>query len=59
MEKEWVPVCIIGLCVQAASEEGGQVLIRKSTDPKAVVTVSKEEWDSFIEGVKNGDYDKV
>lgn len=59
MEKEWVPVCIIGLCVQAASEEGGKVLIRKSTDPKAVVTVSKEEWDSFIEGVKNGDFDKV
>ncbi|MEK7070545.1 MAG: DUF397 domain-containing protein [Patescibacteria group bacterium] len=54
-----MPVCIIGLCVQAASEEGGKVLIRKSTDPKAVVTVSKEEWDSFIEGVKNGDFDKV
>jgi len=44
-------------CVEAASVDGG-TLLRDSTDPKGpVLAFSDKEWNAFVTGVRNGEFD--
>ena len=51
--------CTGGNCVQVAPADG-MVAIRDSKNPGgAILTYSPDEWNAFVEGVKNGDFDDV
>lgn len=44
-------------CVEVAFSEDGTVHVRDSSDPTGpVLTFSPEEWDAFLEGIRNGDF---
>jgi predicted secreted Zn-dependent protease len=45
-----------GTCVQVTTEEG-KILVRNTYEPDKIVEFTKEEWDVFVEGVKNGEFD--
>jgi len=46
-----------GTCVEAATTDGG-MLLRDSTDAKGpVLAFSDAEWDAFLVGVRNGEFD--
>lgn len=47
-----------GQCVTAARLENGGMAIKDSKHPDgAVLTFSRGEWQAFIEGVKDGEFD--
>jgi hypothetical protein len=47
-----------GNCVEVASLSGGTVGVRDSKDAAgAVLRFTPEEWDAFIGGVRNGEFD--
>jgi hypothetical protein len=47
-----------GNCVEIASLAGGQVGVRDSKDIKGpVLRFSPAEWDAFLGGVRNGEFD--
>jgi hypothetical protein len=49
--------CDGGACVEIGTL-GDSVLVRSSTDPDGVwVTLSRAEWQVFVAGVKDGDFD--
>jgi uncharacterized protein DUF397 len=49
--------CESGACVQIGTL-GDSVLVRSSADPDdRRVTLSRDEWQVFIAGVKDGDFD--
>jgi Domain of unknown function (DUF397) len=49
--------CDTGSCVEIGTL-GESVLVRSSTDPDgARVRLSRAEWQVFVAGVKNGDFD--
>jgi hypothetical protein len=51
--------CDTGQCVEIGTV-GDSILIRSSTDPtEPHVTLSRREWDVFVAGVKDGDFDSV
>lgn len=43
-------------CVEVAFLEGGEVLLRSSTNPLSTITVTAAEWDAFEAGVAAGDF---
>ncbi|MBL7500627.1 DUF397 domain-containing protein [Frankia sp. CNm7] len=44
-------------CVEAAPVDGG-MLLRDSTDPKGpILAFSDSEWNAFLTGVRNGEFD--
>jgi len=57
-----------GQCVEASAvpdgfapaKEGAEVLVRDSKDPDGpVLEFTAGEWDAFIAGAKNGEFDRV
>ena len=45
-------------CVEVASLHGGQIGVRNSRDSKgAVLRFTPSEWDAFLGGVRNGEFD--
>jgi hypothetical protein len=45
-------------CVEVAFLEGGTVVVRNSKRPEAGVTMfSSDEWQAFVGGVKQGEFD--
>lgn len=53
------PMCVEVQMITAppAGENVLAVDVRDSKDPKTVLSFLPEEWTSFIEGVKRGDFD--
>jgi hypothetical protein len=47
--------CTGGNCVEVAEAEG-LVLVRNSKVPEATLTFTAEEWETFLHGVKEGDF---
>ena len=51
--------CNSGDCVRIASR-GGMVVIGDSKDPDGpILSYSRTEWRTFVEGVKQGDFDDL
>jgi hypothetical protein len=51
--------CDNGQCAQIGFR-GESVLIRSSADPcGAFVTLTRDEWQVFVAGVKDGDFDSL
>jgi predicted secreted Zn-dependent protease len=51
--------CETGACVEIGTR-GESVLIRSSADPEGpYVTLSRDEWQVFVAGVKDGDFDSL
>lgn len=49
--------CSGGQCVAVAHREG-EVLVRDNkVEDGPVLTFTAEEWDAFVKGVKNGEFD--
>ena len=46
-----------GNCVQARRLENGDIVVRDSRNPSAVITVADKDWAAFIKGVKNNEFD--
>jgi Domain of unknown function (DUF397) len=47
-----------GECVQAAFLPGGGVALRHSGDPEGSVLIyTRREWDAFLKGAKDGEFD--
>lgn len=44
-------------CVEVRHTDGNYVEARQSGKPEVVLTYSVDEWTTFIEGVKAGDFD--
>ena len=51
--------CDSGACVQIGTL-GESILIRSTIDPDGHwVTLSRDEWQAFVAGVKGGDFDSL
>jgi hypothetical protein len=47
-----------GNCVEVSSLSGGQVGVRDSKDSEGLVLrFTPAEWDAFVGGVRNGEFD--
>jgi hypothetical protein len=47
-----------GECVQAAFLPDGGVALRHSSDPEGSVLIyTRREWDAFLKGAKDGEFD--
>jgi putative sterol carrier protein len=52
--------CTLANCVEVAVVNGGaSVALRDSKNPDSVLLYSALEWSDFINGVTNGDFDKL
>lgn len=49
--------CADGACVEVKVDNGGEVLVRSSLRPAAVLRLSAHEWSAFLEGAARGDFD--
>jgi len=51
--------CSLGDCVEVGLLPGGAVTVRDSKDPqrRTELTFTRDEWDAFVKGVKNGEFD--
>jgi hypothetical protein len=38
---------------------GAEVLVRSSVTPQARITLTRDEWEEFLAGVKEGLFDRV
>jgi len=48
-----------GNCVEVASLPGGEIGVRNSRDSGgAVLRFTSDEWDAFLGGVRNGEFDR-
>lgn len=48
-----------GNCVEVAGLTGERILVRDSKHPRgAVLNFTTAEWDAFIGGVRNGEFDR-
>jgi len=56
--EKWVRAreCDNSSCVEV-SDEYGSVFIRNSKDPGHTIVVDYEEWSTFLEAVKRGEFD--
>jgi predicted secreted Zn-dependent protease len=51
--------CEGGACVEVAAV-GDAVMVRSSANPESMpVTLSRDEWQEFLAGVKAGEFDRV
>lgn len=48
--------CNLGNCVEVNREVPGTVAVRSSTGTSSWLVVSTDEWATFIEGVKAGEF---
>ena len=49
--------CGTGTCVEVA-KAGDQFFVRDSKNPeRAPLRFSSEEWDTFVDGIRGGDFD--
>lgn len=57
MNNQWIRAkCSTSACVEVNS--GGSIVgVRSSNDPENVVIFTHEEWTTFLDGVKAGDFD--
>ncbi|WP_250029150.1 DUF397 domain-containing protein [Paractinoplanes maris] len=57
-ERRWQRArrCTGGNCVEVMRAEEDVVLVRNSTNPDAVLSFTTEEWETFLRGVKEGDF---
>jgi len=53
---EWVKGCETNACVEV-SQEYGSVFVRNSKDPRRTIVFDSEEWSTFLEAVKRGEFD--
>ena len=51
--------CSLGDCVEVGLLPGGSVTVRDTKDPqrRTELTFTRDEWDAFVKGVKNGEFD--
>jgi Domain of unknown function (DUF397) len=58
MVDKWVRPrrCDAGHCVEV-SDEYGSVFVRNSKDPQRTIVFDDEEWSTFLEAVKRGEFD--
>ena len=50
--------CVLSACVEVDKTTNEKaVAIRHRQTPKTVITYSRDEWKTFIKGVKNGEFD--
>lgn len=47
--------CVEVKFVKAA--DGDQILVRDSNNPDIVLSFTRNEWDSFVDGAKKGEFD--
>jgi hypothetical protein len=50
--------CASRECVEVAHEDG-MIVLRDSKEPPRYVRYTVEEWESFIQGVKAGEFDDL
>ena len=50
--------CADAGCTEVAEGPDG-ILLRSSLQPDVVVSLTRGEWDTFVEGVKTGDFDEL
>lgn len=63
----WKRACDTNTCIEvAALEDGdghpianGPVLLRSTVYPHAMILASRDEWDEFVAGVKEGRFDSL
>ncbi|GAA3218092.1 hypothetical protein GCM10017691_00610 [Pseudonocardia petroleophila] len=51
--------CAVGACLEVGRSNAGEVLIRDSKRPNLTLTLTATEWESFVEGVKAGEFDTL
>ena len=51
--------CSTGNCIQVRPMGDGTVAVRDSKNPDAVQLYSAREWNEFLDGVTNGDFDSL
>lgn len=50
--------CNFGDCVEVGRLPGGSVSVRDTKDPeRRSLVFTPDEWDAFVKGVKNGEFD--
>jgi hypothetical protein len=50
--------CNFGDCVEVGTLRGGAVSVRDTKDAAGTtLTFTRDEWDAFVKGVKNGEFD--
>lgn len=57
-EPRWHRGCESGACVEVAFHNDA-VKIRSSVTPSVVITLTREEWDNFLDDAKNGLFDEL
>lgn len=57
---EWISACKADspMCLEVAFLEGGEVLLRSSTNPASTITVTDDEFATFLAGAKSGQFDR-
>jgi Domain of unknown function (DUF397) len=50
--------CASGECVEIA-QQNGVIVLRDSKEPRGHVHYTTEEWQSFVRGVKAGEFDDL
>jgi hypothetical protein len=53
---EWIRPCESNACVEV-SHEYGNIFVRNSKDPGRTIVFDNEEWSTFLEAVKRGEFD--
>jgi Domain of unknown function (DUF397) len=59
---EWVraKACSANSCVEVRREHGGWILMHNTrADGEDLTVASLEEWEAFVQGVKDGDFDDL
>lgn len=51
--------CVGGECVEVSPLIGGGVGVRDSKNPDVHLEFSRDDWDAFLAGAKNGDFDDM
>lgn len=46
-----------GTCVEVAHTQNGDYLMRDSKDPNTILRYTTAEWDAFLAGAKDGEFD--
>ena len=55
-------VCdVLDLCIEVTDDpdDHNTILIRETEFPEVVVKTSRKNWEAFVGGVKNGNFDNV
>ena len=57
-ELDWrkASMCQSGECVEVAQQDG-MIVLRSSKDPDSILSYTAMEWQSFLRGIKAGEFD--